>query len=150
MFLERAQLKIIPAGKSQQTSPSFRPQGAWIVFRSSPTGHTPHPTTDGYPTSRGTPRGVNDLDRDADAFFYAMHTYKPLVITRALDYLRPNDSRSMGHHESSGSLLDMDPTFCILNSYGARFIVRQDHLGFRNDKPVKRCRLYMHGLRHRM
>jgi hypothetical protein len=46
-----------------------------------------------------------------------MHSYKrcihteQLVRRRALDYTRPNDSRSMGHHESPGSLLDINPTF---------------------------------------
>lgn len=38
--------------------------------------HRPYPSphTSGHPTIVHTPRGVNDLDRDANASFYPMHT----------------------------------------------------------------------------
>jgi hypothetical protein len=75
MFLERAQLRCFrrqaPANKSLIHAPG--------VHGYSAAGRHPPaiPLTPQWPGTphRGTPRGVNDLDRYADAVFYSMHTY---------------------------------------------------------------------------
>jgi hypothetical protein len=121
-------------------------QSAWILCcRPSPTGHTPHPTMTGNPRSRHSARGVNDLDRDASAFFCSMQTYltTQLAISIVLYSTRPDGSRRLNRSKYVDPFRDIISMHCTLNPYWARFTVR--HQSFRNDEPVKRCRLYMHG-----
>jgi len=91
-FSQRAELEIISTGKAAKKSliPVFECMSLLLQVVT----HRPYPSphTSGHPTIVHTPRGVNDLDRDADASFYPMHTYLTiqLVMRINLDRTKPN------------------------------------------------------------